>query len=437
MVYLISKAGKPLMPTKRHGKVRRLIKEGLAKVVTVKPFTIQLLYLTTEFKQPISFGIDSGYQRIGFSALTQKEELLSGEVHMLEGQSERIKERSSYRRQRRARLRYRKPKFSNRKRAEGCLAPSIEHKLQTHIRLVEKVSRFLPITNVVVEVAAFDTQKLKDLTIEAEGYQQGEQYGFSNLREYILHRDNHSCQNPNCTNKAKEKILQVHHLGYWKGDSSDRPANLITLCEKCHRAENHKEGGMLYGWQPKMNGYKAESFMSQVRWRLVNELECEHSFGYITKAKRVALKLEKSHANDAFVIAGGEEQKRIEPIVIEEVRRNNRSLEKFYDAIYIDTRSGKKAKGQEMNSGRRTRNGNLDGENLHKSRGAKLKAGRRRIRHKRYAIQPKDNIKYKGKKYQVAGIQNYGEYIKLSGIAKPVRTTSVKLYRYGKGLHVL
>jgi hypothetical protein len=437
MVYVISKDGLPLMPTKRHGKVRCLLKDRLAKVVTVKPFTIQLLYETTEFKQPIIFGIDSGYQRIGFSALTEKEELLSGEVHMLEGQSERIKERSSYRRQRRSRLRYRKPKFSNRKMAEGCLAPSIEHKLQTHIRLVEKVSRFLPITDIVVEVAAFDTQKLKDLTVEAELYQQGEQQGFWNVREYILHRDNHACQNPECTNKAKEKILQVHHIGYWKGDRSDRPENLITLCEKCHRAENHKEGRLLYGWQPKMNGYKAESFMSQVRWRLVNELECRYSYGYITKAKRVALKLEKSHANDAFVIAGGEKQKRIEPIVIEEVRRNNRSLEKFYDAIYIDTRSGKRAKGQELNSGRRTRNRNLDGENMRKWRGEKLKAGRRRIRHKRYAIQPKDIIKYKGRKYQVAGIQNYGEYIKLTGLTKPVRVTSVNLYRYGKGLHVL
>jgi hypothetical protein len=437
MLYMISKDGKPLMPTNRHGKVRRLLKEGKAKVITLKPFTIQLLYQTTEFKQPISFGIDSGYQRIGFSAVTRKEELLSGEVHMLEGQSERIKERSSYRRLRRARLRYRKSKFSNRKRAEGRLAPSIEHKFNTHIRLVEKVSRFLPITNIVIEVAAFDIQKLKDSSIEAEGYQQGEQQGFSNLREYILHRDNHSCQNPNCTNKGKEKILQVHHLGYWKEDRTDRPSNLITLCERCHRAENHKEGSLLYGWQPKMNGFKPETFMSQVRWRLVNELECEHSYGFITKTKRVALKLEKSHVNDAFVIAGGEEQKRIEPIVIEEVRRNNRSLEKFYDAIYIDTRSGKKAKGQELNSGTRTRNRKLNGESLHKSRGVKLKAGRRRIRRKRYAIQPKDIIKYNGQKYQVSGIQNYGDYIKLTGIARPVRTSSVKLYRYGKGLNVL
>jgi hypothetical protein len=33
MVYVISKAGKPLMSTERYGKVRRLLKQGLAKVV--------------------------------------------------------------------------------------------------------------------------------------------------------------------------------------------------------------------------------------------------------------------------------------------------------------------------------------------------------------------------------------------------------------------
>jgi len=44
MVYVISKTGKPLMPTVRYGRVRRLLKQGLAKVVKREPFTVQLLY---------------------------------------------------------------------------------------------------------------------------------------------------------------------------------------------------------------------------------------------------------------------------------------------------------------------------------------------------------------------------------------------------------
>ena len=437
MVYVVSINGKALMPTKRYGKVRRLLKEGLARVVRAKPFTIRLLYETTEFTQPITLGLDSGYQEIGFSAITEKEELLSGEGKILQGQSQRLKKKASYRRQRRSRVRYRKPRFSNRKRAEGRLAPSIEHKLQTHIRLIEQIKTILPITRIVVELAAFDIQKLKDNAVEGEAYQQGEQQGFYNLREYILHRDNHNCQNPGCSNKSKKKILQVHHIGYWKKDNSDRPSNLITLCDKCHRAENHKEIGFLYGWQPKLNSFKAETFMSQVRWRLVNQLGCERTYGYITKAKRVVLNLEKSHSNDAFVIADGSNQSRIEPIKLEQVRRNNRALEKFYDAVYLDRRSGKRVSGAELNSGRRTRNRNLDGENLRKYRAEKMRAGRRRIRRKRYSIQPRDSVIYKGRKYDVAGMQNYGDYIKLAGIAKPVKTVEVKIYRYGRGFRVL
>ncbi|GHV34616.1 hypothetical protein FACS1894187_05560 [Synergistales bacterium] len=54
MVYIISANGNPLMPTTRHGKVRRLLKKGKAKVVQRTPFTIQLLYETTEYTQPIT-----------------------------------------------------------------------------------------------------------------------------------------------------------------------------------------------------------------------------------------------------------------------------------------------------------------------------------------------------------------------------------------------
>ncbi len=42
MVYVLSKEGKPLMPTERYGKVRRMLRDGRAKVVKAKPFTIQL-----------------------------------------------------------------------------------------------------------------------------------------------------------------------------------------------------------------------------------------------------------------------------------------------------------------------------------------------------------------------------------------------------------
>ncbi|SHF15197.1 RRXRR protein [Desulforamulus putei DSM 12395] len=87
------------MPTERYGKARRMLRDGRAKVVKAKPFTIQLTYETTKYTQPITLGIDAGYQSIGFSAITEKKELLAGECQLLQGQVERNRERLMYRRQ--------------------------------------------------------------------------------------------------------------------------------------------------------------------------------------------------------------------------------------------------------------------------------------------------------------------------------------------------
>lgn len=435
MVYVLSIEGKPLMPTKRHGKVRRLLKQGLAKVVKAKPFTIQLLYNTTTYTQDITLGIDSGYNYLGFSAVTEKEELISGEVKLRNDISELLKERRMYRRIRRSRLRYRKPRFDNRvsSKKEGWLAPSIKHKLDTHIRFIEKFKKILPITNIVVEVASFDTHKLKNPDVEGIGYQKGEQYGFYNLREYILYRDNYTCQLCGKTDIP----LEVHHIGFWKNDRTDRPSNLITLCVKCHIPKNHQEGGKLYGMQPIQKPLKEATFMSTVRWKLVNILGYDYTYGYITKFKRIQLRLEKTHYNDAFIIAGGNNQKRIDPIYFEQIRRNNRSLEKFYDAKYINIRTGKEAKGQELFNGRRTRSKNNNIENLRKFRGQKISKGRRSIRTQRYFYQPKDVIIFEGNKYIVKGVQNKGSYIKLEGLSKPVKIELVKPYIFRKGLCVV
>ncbi len=203
-VFVLNKHGKPLMPTNPR-KARLLLKGGKAKIVKYTPFTIQLNYGSSGYKQPITLGVDAGYQNIGFSAVTEKEELLSGEATLLSGMSERITERAMYRNQRRCRKRHRKPRFDNRRRDKGWLAPSIQHKFDTHLGMVNLIKSILPITRVVVEVANFDIQKVKNPEIEGKGYQEGEQSGYWNLREYILHRDKHSCQNPDCTSNAKQK----------------------------------------------------------------------------------------------------------------------------------------------------------------------------------------------------------------------------------------
>ena len=432
-VFVKNRHGQPLMPTSPR-KARLLLKDGKAKIAGREPFTIQLLYGASGYKQDVTLGIDAGYQTIGYSAVSEKEELIGGEVKMLEGMVERLKERAMHRRNRRGRKRYRKPRWNNRRKKKGWFAPSIQHKLDTHHRLINKIKAILPVTKTIIEVANFDIQKINDPSIEGVGYQQGEQSGYWNLREYILHRDGHRCQNPDCKNRAKETILKVHHLGYWKKDRSDRPGNLITLCTKCHTQTNHQKGGFLWGWNPKIKSFKPETFMSTVRWRLVNETGAEHTYGWLTKTIRIALNMPKSHHNDAFVIAGGQTQSRSQPLNYEQIRRNNRSLEKFYDAKYLDRRTGEKVGGKDLHSGRTTRNRNLNGENLRNYRGDKVSKGRRQIRRKRYPFQPNDLVVFNGQKYRNRGMMSYGRYLLLDGLKKQVKAKDVSPLRWRKGL---
>lgn len=437
LVFVLDIEGNPLMPT-HPARARKLLKQGKAKVKQTKPFVIQLTYDSERNVQPVTLGIDSGYLHIGFSAITEKRELICGELKMLVGMSERIAERASYRRVRRNRLRYRKCRFDNDSKSEGWLAPSVEHKLQTHYRFLGKLYALLPITKTIVEVANFDIQKIKNPNISGAEYQQGEQSGFWNLREYILHRDNHTCQNPDCKNKAEKPILQIHHIKYKSNGGQDIPSNLITLCTKCHTSANHKKGKFLYEWQEtkQVKGFRDATFMSMVRWKLVHNIACDVTYGYETKSQRIALNLEKTHSNDAFCIAGGTTQTRSNPFEYKQVRRNNRSLEQFYDKVVIDVRTGEKVKAGTLDSGRRTRNKDSEknGENLRKYRGETIKKGQRRIRKSRPFYQSNDLVRFEGNVYVVKGVITNGKYLKLHGLQKTPKVEDVQPYRFMKGM---
>ena len=198
--------------------------------------------------------------------------------------------------------------------------------------------------------------------------------------------------------------------------------------------------------------------MSTIYRLIVEELDAEQSFGYETDFERSELKLSKSHHNDAFVIAGGETalkegfppqatanpkgttQKRAEPLMIEQIRRHKRSMEQFYDAKYIDKRTGEKVSGSILNSGRRTRNKNLNGENLRVDRGLKVSGGQRRIKKQRYRYNPDNYVLFEKKVYRVIGMQNLGTGVKLAnypGIAnKVVNVNKVQPIKRRSGLCV-
>jgi len=325
-VYVLNMRGQPLMPT-TPGRAARLLKGGKAKVVKRTPFTIQLKYATGETKQEITLGVDSGFENIGLSAITDKKEVYSAEVKLRTDMVKLNSERRQYRRARRSRNTwYRPARFDNRKKPEGWLAPSIQHKLDSHIKIIDKVKEILPISRIEIEVAAFDIQKIKNPEITGVEYQNGVQKDSWNVREYVLHRDNHICQA--CHGKSKDPILETHHI-VSRQIGGDAPANLLTVCQTCH--EKVSKGKLKLDIKLP-TGFKPETFMSTVRWILVNKLRdagniVNHTYGYITKSNRIALGLEKSHGTDAFVIAGGTMQERSSiSFLIKQVRKCNRKL---------------------------------------------------------------------------------------------------------------
>lgn len=337
MVYVVDINGQPLMPTCRYGKVRRLLKSKKAKVINGCPFTIQLLYSTTSLTQPINLGIDAGSKTIGISATTESKVLFEAEIQLRNDIVNLLSSRKQNRRTRRYRkTRYRAPKFNNRTKSKhkGWLAPSVENKVGSHINSIKEIHQFLPITNLYVEVASFDTQLLKALDLglpipEGSDYQKGEMLGF-NAREYVLFRDKYTCRC--CKGKSKDKILEVHHIESRK-TGGDAPNNLVTLCRTCHK--NYHLGLIKLPESIKRgNKYNDSTFMGIMRWTLYNRLKeiypnTQLTYGYITKNTRINNHLDKAHYIDARCISKNPTAKEDDCLyLIKKIRNHNRQIHK-------------------------------------------------------------------------------------------------------------
>ena len=331
MVYVLNIEGKPLMPCKE-AKARKLLKENKAKIYKKEPFTIQLLFICENQTQDITLGVDAGSKHIGLSATTKEKELYAADVELRNDIVDLLSTRRQNRRTRRNRLRYRKPRFNNRvhSKKNGWLAPSVEQKIQTHFKVVEDIHKLLPITKIVVETASFDIQKIKNPEIHNEEYQQGEQLGFWNVREYVLFRDNHTCQC--CKGKSKDKILNVHHIESRK-TGGNAPNNLITLCETCHKGYHNGTVELPKTIKRGMS-FKDATFMGIMRWSFYNRLKEIYpnvvmTYGYITKDTRIKNNLPKDHYIDARCIS---ENPNAEPLGYyfyqKKVRCHNRQIHK-------------------------------------------------------------------------------------------------------------
>ena len=322
MVYVLNKNGEPLMPTERLGRVRRLLKEHMAVVVNYQPFTIKLTYDCPNSTQEVSLGVDAGSKHVGLSATTKKKVLFEAQLELRDDIVKKLATRREFRRARRNRkTRYRKARFLNR------------------TKIIQEVHSLLPISEIIVEVASFDMQKLKADMLgltqpKGKDYQEGEQLGFWNVREYVLFRDGHKCQC--CKGKSGDSVLNVHHIESRK-TGGNAPNNLVTLCETCHK-RYHRGEIKLPTSIKRGSSYKDAAFMGIIRKevyrmsRVVNNtLTCPVgiTYGYITKNTRIRHGLPKEHTIDARCISGNPIAKSNgTTYIIKPLRHHNRQLHK-------------------------------------------------------------------------------------------------------------
>ncbi|MFX1534954.1 MAG: RNA-guided endonuclease IscB [Promethearchaeota archaeon] len=407
------------MPTSPR-KARTLLEQGRAQVVYRMPFTLQLTDATGETCQQIDLGVDPGFVKSGFSARTEdNKEVLAAELTLRQDVSNKLTERRLYRRNRRGRKWYRPPRFKNRRRQPGWLPPSLRHKLDSHEQIVSFIKKLLPITRVIVEVATFDTQKLTNPEIKGIEYQQGTLQGYE-VREYLLEKWGRQCAYCGKTDVP----LEIEHVvpkqpRRGEPQGTDRVDNLTVACRACNKAKgNHQPQAWLERLarsarkidQQRAQGLRtvlkhlkqslrATPFMNVIRKRLVSRLQAQVSFGYITNYHRVQEALEKSHVNDAFIIAGGTAtRQRVTVLDVRQTHRNNRSLQ------------------------------------------INRKGFRPSIRRQRYPLQPFDLVRSlkDHRLYRVKGLFNYGTWVRLqdkqTGIIRNLAVQHVQLVTYGKGL---
>ena len=312
LVYVLKQNGQPFMPTERFGKVRRLLKEGKAKIVRREPFTIKLLYEPeTDVVQECYCGVDTGSKHIGVAVVGNDKVLYQSQTELRDDIKRKINFRRMYRRNRRSRkTRYRKPRFLNRRNSirKDRLPPSVKHKVQAHINEIEFCKKILPVSdeNIILEVSQFDTALMKNPNLINEkirkwGYQKGFNYGYSSRREAVLHRDNYTCQ---CCGK-KNCRLEVHHIKFRRNGGTDDEENLITLCKECH--DGVHAGTVVLNKKPKKSkNLKHATYMSIIRSQLLKIYpQAIETFGFVTSENRNHLKLKKDHYIDACVIASG------------------------------------------------------------------------------------------------------------------------------------
>ena len=317
-VFVLSKDGKPLDPTSPW-RARQLLKSGRAVVVRRTPFAIRLKDRHSRDSQTrgVVIGIDPGSKTTGIAVWKEdtsgiREAVCLAEVeHRGSVISKKLEQRSNYRRRRRtANLRYRAPRFSNRTKRKGWLAPSLQHRVDTTVAWVERLSRWVPVQGVVMELVRFDMQQMQNPEISGVEYQQGELAGYE-VREYLLNKWGRKCAYCDGQNVP----LQIDHIHPKARDGSNRVSNLTLACGPCNQRKGSTLVSVFLAHDPtrlarivrtSKTPLRDAAAVNSTRWALHRALSEHHTVltgsGGQTKFNRTRLGLPKTHALDALAV---------------------------------------------------------------------------------------------------------------------------------------
>ena len=224
----------------------------------------------------------------------------------------RMERRRALRRGRRGRLRNRQPRFDNRTRPDGWLAPSMLTRLANTETWIRRLIELFPITQVRVETARFDTQLMQDAEVSGKDYQQGELAGWQ-VRSYVFHRDGRKCT---YCGTARAERYELDHIVPKSRGGTNRVSNLVVSCQSCNIAKgNMSVQDFLTGKPARLTaiggirkGRLADaSQMNIIVPALIGRLEqmglpASTHDAYTTSWTRNRLEIPKTHVNDALCI---------------------------------------------------------------------------------------------------------------------------------------
>lgn len=314
-VFVLDTNKRQLAPC-RPSRARKLLTAGKAAVFRRYPFTIILKYAVPEANpEPLRLKIDPGSRTTGIAVVNDR----SGEIVFaaeLEHRGLRIKSRldsrRAIRRSRRNRhTRYRQPRFFNRTRHTGWLAPSLKHRVLTIQTWVNRLRKFCNIQAISQELVRFDMQLLENPEISGVEYQQGTLAGYE-TREYLLEKWGRACAYCGKTNVP----LEIEHIQPRSRGGSDRISNLTLACTSCNQKKNNDPLEVFLQNRPELlkkitamaeAPLRDAAAVNATRWDLFRTLQAiglplETGSGGLTKFNRCSRNLPKTHWLDAACV---------------------------------------------------------------------------------------------------------------------------------------